>query len=108
MSRVINGDVILDAGPDKPELFRLDHLLVEQNKDYNRSTLQTFIKSGFVEVDGKRVSAGLKFSHDDAAEIWRNRGKYIGKLATIKYFNRTPDGSLRFPKCIQIDRESYE
>lgn len=61
-----------------------------------------------VEVDGKRVSAGLKFSHDDAAEIWRNRGKYIGKLATIKYFNRTPDGSLRFPKCIQIDRESYE
>lgn len=61
-----------------------------------------------VDVDGKRVSAGLKFSHDDAAEIWRNRGKYIGKLATIKYFNRTPDGSLRFPKCIQIDRESYE
>ena len=61
-----------------------------------------------VDVDGKRVSAGLKFSHDDAAEIWRNRGKYIGKLATVKYFNRTPDGSLRFPKCIQIDRESYE
>ncbi len=55
MSRVINGDVILDAGPDKPELFRLDHLLVEQNKEYNRSTLQTFIKSGFVEVDGKIV-----------------------------------------------------
>ncbi|MBR3368312.1 RluA family pseudouridine synthase [Candidatus Saccharibacteria bacterium] len=55
MSRVINGDIILDAGPDKPELFRLDHLLVEQNKEYNRSTLQTFIKSGFVEVDGKIV-----------------------------------------------------
>lgn len=61
-----------------------------------------------VDVDGKRVSAGLKFSHDDATEIWRNRAQYIGKKATIKYFNRTPDGSLRFPKCIQIDRESYE
>lgn len=61
-----------------------------------------------VDVDGKRVSAGLKFSHDDAAEIWRNREQYIGKKATIKYFSRTPDGSLRFPKCIQIDRESYE
>lgn len=61
-----------------------------------------------VDVDGKRVSAGLKFSHDDAAEIWRNRAQYIGKKATVKYFNRTPDGSLRFPKCIQIDRESYE
>ena len=61
-----------------------------------------------VDVDGKRVSAGLKFSHDDAAEIWRNKQHYIGRKATIKYFNRTPDGSLRFPKCIQIDRESYE
>ena len=61
-----------------------------------------------VSVDGKRVSAGLKFSHQDAAEIWQNKDKYIGKKATIKYFNRTPDGSLRFPKCIQIDRESYE
>ena len=61
-----------------------------------------------VDVDGKRVSAGLKFSHEDAAEIWQHRQYYIGRKATIKYFNRTPDGSLRFPKCIQIDRESYE
>lgn len=61
-----------------------------------------------VDVDGKKVSAGLKFSHEDAAEIWINKDRYIGKKATIKYFNRTPDGSLRFPKCIQIDRESYE
>lgn len=61
-----------------------------------------------VDVGGKKVSAGLKFSHDDAAEIWTNRQSYIGKKATIKYFNKTPDGSLRFPKCIQIDRESYE
>ena len=61
-----------------------------------------------VDVDGKRVSAGLKFSHDDAAEIWQHKQYYIGRKATIKYFNRTPDGSLRFPKCIQIDRESYE
>ncbi len=61
-----------------------------------------------VDVDGKRVSAGLRFSHDDAQEIWENRVSYIGKKATIKYFNRTVDGSLRFPKCIQIDRESYE
>ena len=61
-----------------------------------------------VDVDGKQVSSGLKFSYEDAEEIWRNRERYIGKKATIKYFNKTPDGSLRFPKCIQIDRESYE
>lgn len=55
MSRVINGDITLDVKQEKPELFRLDHLLVEQNKDYNRSTLQSFIKMGFVTVDGKVI-----------------------------------------------------
>lgn len=61
-----------------------------------------------VDVDGVEVAAGLKFSHEEAQEIWENREQYIGKKATIKYFNKTEDGSLRFPKCIQIDRESYE
>lgn len=53
MSRVINGDRILSVNDEKPELFRLDHLLVERFKDYNRSSLQTFIKSGFVLVNGE-------------------------------------------------------
>lgn len=61
-----------------------------------------------VNVGGVEVAAGLKFSHEEAQEIWENREHYIGKKATIKYFNKTEDGSLRFPKCIQIDRESYE
>ncbi|MBR3319870.1 RluA family pseudouridine synthase [Candidatus Saccharibacteria bacterium] len=55
MSRVINGDVVLDGGEEKPEKFRLDHLLVEQYPNYNRSTLQRFIKDGCVTVDGKTV-----------------------------------------------------
>ena len=53
MSRVINGDVVLDTNDERPEKFRLDHLLVEKYPNYNRSSLQTFIKSGFVTVDGK-------------------------------------------------------
>lgn len=62
-----------------------------------------------VDVDGVEVAAGLKFSHEEAEQIWNNRDYYVGKKATIKYFgDKTPDGSLRFPKCIQIDRESYE
>ncbi len=52
MSRVINGDIVLDKEDKKPEKFRLDHLLVEQHPEYNRSSLQTFIESGFVTVDG--------------------------------------------------------
>ncbi len=52
MSRVINGDTILQKDPIAPEKIRLDILLVEQHPEYNRSSLQTFIKSGFVLVDG--------------------------------------------------------
>ena len=52
LSRVINGDVQLSE-TEKVEKFRLDKLLVEAHPEYNRNTLQTFIKSGYVEVDGK-------------------------------------------------------
>lgn len=53
MSRVINGDTVLDSAPEAPEKVRLDHLIMEIYKSYNRSSLQKFIESGFVTVDGK-------------------------------------------------------
>lgn len=52
MSRVVNGDVELPVEDDKPEKVRLDILLTEIYKSYNRSTLQKFIELGFVTVDG--------------------------------------------------------
>ena len=52
MSRVINGDRVLNSEEEKPEKVRLDLLLVEKFPEYNRSSLQTFIKSGYVTVDG--------------------------------------------------------
>ncbi len=52
MSRVINGDVILSDTLEATEKKRLDHMMVEIFKSYNRSTLQKFIESGFVKVDG--------------------------------------------------------
>ena len=52
MSRVINGDVVLADTPEAPEKKRLDHMMVDIFKSYNRSTLQKFIESGFVKVDG--------------------------------------------------------
>lgn len=61
-----------------------------------------------VDVDGQRVAAGLKFSHEEAQEIWEHKDYYIGKEATVKFFSRTQDGSLRFPKVVQIDRKRYE
>ena len=52
MSRVINGDVVLTSEPEAPEKKRLDMIMVEIYKSYNRSTLQKFIENGFVKVDG--------------------------------------------------------
>ena len=55
MSRVINGDIELTEQPEKIEKVRLDILMSEIYKSYNRSTLQKFIEYGFVTVDGKLV-----------------------------------------------------
>lgn len=56
LSRVINGDTVLDDNAEKIEKVRLDHLLVRQHPEYNRSSLQTFIKSGFVKVDNEVIT----------------------------------------------------
>lgn len=56
LSRVINGDTQLATPDAAPPKVRLDHLLVQQHPEYNRSSLQTFIKSGFVTVDGQVVT----------------------------------------------------
>ena len=53
MSRVINGDVELPAEDNSDPKVRLDLLMVDIYKSYNRSTLQKFIESGFVTVDGE-------------------------------------------------------
>lgn len=53
LSRVINGDTALPEDEKPTEKIRLDHLLVQQHPEYNRSSLQTFIKNGFVKVDGE-------------------------------------------------------
>ena len=55
MSRVINGDTRLAEAPVKPEKRRIDTMMTEIYKSYNRSTLQKFIENGFVTVDGVLV-----------------------------------------------------
>lgn len=55
MSRVKNGDMVLPEKEQKKERIRLDHILIEKYPEYNRSTLQNFIKSGYVTVDGKTI-----------------------------------------------------
>lgn len=70
LSRVINGDAELATADQAPEKFRLDHLLVKAHPEYNRSSLQNFIKSGFVKVDGLVVKkANTKILPDAKIEL---------------------------------------
>lgn len=55
MSRAINGDTVLPEAEAPEEKVRLDILMKEIYKSYNRSTLQKFIENGFVAVDGELV-----------------------------------------------------
>lgn len=55
LSRVINGDTILPDNSIEDNRKRLDHILVELHPEYNRSSLQNFIKAGYVTVNGKIV-----------------------------------------------------
>lgn len=65
------------------------------------------------KVADQTFESNVKGGHDYLRQIWQERDSYIGKTATVKYFNRTPkkeDGGdvPRFPYIIKIDRESYE
>ena len=63
MSRMINGDLKLPEQDLAPEKVRLDILMTEIYKSYNRSSLQKFIELGFVTVDGELArKANQKFS----------------------------------------------
>ena len=50
------------------------------------------------------VKAGIRGSWQYAKAILIQKADLIGKLATVRHFGATPDGSLRFPICIDINR----
>jgi DNA ligase-1 len=62
----------------------------------------------FQTADGKPFKSNVKGTWEETAEMLKNKKKLIGKEATVKYFNLTPDGIPRFPYVIGIDRNSYE
>jgi DNA ligase-1 len=62
----------------------------------------------FQTRDGKPFKSNVKGTWEETADILKNKKKLIGKEATVKYFNLTPDGIPRFPYVVNIDRFSYE
>jgi ATP-dependent DNA ligase len=80
------------------EEFKVHNIVVGKG---NRSGI-----AGTVEVvkNGKIVGCGIRGSHEYCKNMLIKKDEYIGKLATIRHFGETPDGSLRFPVCIDINR----
>jgi DNA ligase 1 len=62
----------------------------------------------FQNKNGKLFKASPKFNWEECTKMWINKSELIGKLATVKYFNLTPDGVPRFGYVIKIAREDYE
>ena len=62
----------------------------------------------FKTADGKPFKSNVKATFEESEEMFRNRKQLVGKQATIKFFQFTPDGIPRFPYVINVDRESYE
>ncbi|MDO4978789.1 MAG: RluA family pseudouridine synthase [Candidatus Saccharibacteria bacterium] len=71
MSRVINGDVQLSDGPEKAPKFRLDHLIMKLHPEWNRASLQSFIRNGYVTVNGEVITKPNKLL-EEPVEIQLN------------------------------------
>jgi DNA ligase-1 len=54
--------------------------------------------------DNMSCGCGIKGSWKYAEDLLNNKDSYIGKYATVRYFEKTDDGNLRFPVVVDIDR----
>jgi DNA ligase-1 len=62
----------------------------------------------FKNKHGKTFKSNIKGDFNYLTKVLKDKRKLIGKKATIKFFNYTPDDVPRFPYVIAIDRDSYE
>lgn len=66
----------------------------------NRSGMMGRIK--FKMKNGKEFDSNARGTYEYFKELLVNKNKYIGKFATVRFQNYTPDGSVRFPVMIDI------
>jgi DNA ligase-1 len=56
----------------------------------------------FKSETGHEFHSTVNGTQEYLDELWSQRDELVGKQATVKYFNLTPDGVPRFPKVIAI------
>ena len=72
----------------------------------NRSGMMGRIE--LIDKFGITFEAGCRGNHDYYKDLLLNKSNYIGKMASVRYQNKTIDGSYRFAVVINIGREDYE
>lgn len=53
--------------------------------------------------DGRTFGAGIRGDQAFARQLLAEKDRYPGKLATVRYFHKTPDGVPRFPVVTAFD-----
>jgi DNA ligase-1 len=57
----------------------------------------------FVNELGHEFNSNIKGTREFLTELWVDKQKLIGQLATVQYFNKTPDKAIpRFPYVVKI------
>ena len=54
--------------------------------------------------NGNVCGCGIRGSFDYCEQLFNDKDKYIGTLATVRYFEETKDGMLRFPVVTDLNR----
>lgn len=65
-----------------------------------------------VDYKGTALGVGSGLSDEDREHLWNHRNEYVGRIATVQYFEETQDAngkpSLRFPVFKEIREEGKE
>jgi len=62
-------------------------------------------KMTFRSASGNLFNSNIKGKHEWLKEVLKRKEELIGKMATVQYFNLTPDKQVpRFPYVVKIDR----
>lgn len=54
--------------------------------------------------DGRTCESGMRGNQEYLKKVLAEKDKYIGTLAKVRFQNFTPDGKLRFPVVVELDR----
>jgi DNA ligase-1 len=58
--------------------------------------------------DGQECNSNMDGTFEFSKYVFEHQDEFIGKLATVKFQNYTPDKKLRCPYVKSFNRESYE